>query len=117
MNNKLQEKGFNCYFKCNYNWFKQQTNFANSGLIDWNGLYNCIEPNCSSFIKPKIYCQPIENIVIQVSYCISNQHNRIKKNIRISGNERKALAQTLKSEGVLNFACRNNFENYLGEKS
>ncbi|RNA04221.1 hypothetical protein BpHYR1_034521 [Brachionus plicatilis] len=115
LNERLQANGFNCYFRCNYNWFKKQNKIEHSNFLDWNGLYNCIEPKCQNYIRPKIHNQSEQKIDMQIFYSMNNLHGRIQKNIRICGDEIETLSLVLNSEGVVNFSNRNKFEN-LNEK-
>lgn len=68
LNEKLQLKGFNCYFECNYNWFKNEKSLNNEKVINWKGLYECIDPKCSNYIKPSIINQSSQ--IIQIKFFI-----------------------------------------------
>ncbi|RNA34449.1 hypothetical protein BpHYR1_031736 [Brachionus plicatilis] len=84
LNTQLQKNGFNCYFKCNHNWFKSE-NSRKRNLPIWSGLYKCIHEECQQSIITEI--AEIENEKISD---------------RIMGLERKLTALKLKAEGVSN---------------
>ena len=117
LNDMLQRKGFNCYFGCNYNWFKNQTLLDNFENVKWNGLYQCIDPKCTNFIKPCLFEQSEQKVLIRVFFSNEIKHTRIEKNIRITGNERKLLSHSLKAVGVTNIFNKYNFENCIEKKS
>ncbi|CAF0980134.1 unnamed protein product, partial [Brachionus calyciflorus] len=103
LNAKLRVYGFNCYFRCIYNWFKKNSSRKKQSPI-WKGLYKCIEPNCSAYIKPILRTDSEKKILIEIYYSELNHHQLVFRPNRISGDERKKLAYQLKAEGVSNFS-------------
>ncbi|CAF1061763.1 unnamed protein product [Brachionus calyciflorus] len=107
INIKLSQQGFNCYFRNNYNWFKKENDSKKKEI--WSGLYTCIEPSCSNFIKTSILDRNKENITVFVLYSGINDHEKINKKLRVSGIERKKLGIRLKADGVLNTLYEMNY--------
>ncbi|CAF0888839.1 unnamed protein product [Brachionus calyciflorus] len=102
LNEKLQNSGFNCYFKCIYNWFKKKSSKDNTPI--WSGFYRCTEPTCSSYIKPFLRKHAEDNVYFDVFYSQNSGHELIIKQLKIKGNEREKLAFRLKAEGVSSFS-------------
>lgn len=112
LNTQLQKNGFNCYFKCNHNWFKSE-NSRKKNLPIWSGLYKCIHEECQQSVITEIAEIENEKVVIKILYSDKKKHEKIIKSDRIIGLERKLTALKLKAEGVSNVCDTNNTSKYF----
>ncbi|CAF0932078.1 unnamed protein product [Brachionus calyciflorus] len=101
LNLKLKKKGFCCYYKCSYNWFKSEKS-RKRNLPVWSGFYKCIQPNCKSFIRPFIKSINKDEITVCVSFLTKGFHEPIDQQTRITGEDRINLSYKLNSEGTSN---------------
>ena len=105
---KIQEKGFKCWLKANYNWFRKENSRKNGDY--WAGKYECIlGPN---IFKMHIAEWPFNKIIIELEakVCCHEEFIPAPKN-RIRGEKRKLLAHEIVSKGVGNFRAENYLKN------
>lgn len=113
LNSRLRKQvGFNCWLKCNHNWFRQTTSIRDH-KPHWRGSYSCAYKKCplrfDCFVQ-RVECE--DSIVeMQIEWSGQSEHSEHRVHRQCRGESREAMSLKALAKGASRTQAQNILHN------
>lgn len=112
-NQRLFSNGLNCVFVCVSNWFSKDNSRKKTSNF-WAGKYKC--KHCNKIAQAVITHEGLSNVILKVKTDGGYDHKYFPSCLRVTGEKRKKLAQSIFEKGHLVVQAESFLENKFKQK-